>query len=126
MRPRFKSKDFYTDDELEAIRKQWLEDKKRIDEEMLGAYLRDIDKAYEKYFSTRRLQKLFRHAAYLYRNMFESELSLYPEEERLIPEVYKEMIENGYYTSSKKREKEVSSRFGKAISRQTWLRFKKR
>ena len=126
MRVRFKSKDFYTTEELEAIKKQWLEDKKRIDEEMAGAYLRDIDKEYEKYFATRRLQKLFRHAAYLYRNMFESELSLHPEEEKLIPKVYKEMIENGYYTSSKKWEKEVSARLGKAISRQTWLRFKKR
>ena len=126
MRVRFKSKDFYTTEELEAIKKQWLEDKKRIDEEMAGAYLRDSDKEYEKYFFTRRLQKLFRHAAYLYRNMFESELSLHPEEEKLIPKVYKEMIENGYYTSSKKWEKEVSARLGKAISRQTWLRFKKR
>lgn len=121
-----KSKYFYTEEELQHIKEKWLKDKNRIDEEYKGFYLRDIDKIYEKHFATKRLQKLFRHAAYLYRNMFESELFLHPEEEELIPEVYQEMIKNGYYSSSKTREKEVSARFGKAISRQTYLRFKKR
>ena len=108
----------YTDEELNAIKEQWLKDKKQVDEKMEGHYHWDKDKEYEKYFSNARLRKLFRHAAFLYRGMNEAGFLIYSNEEPLIIEVYRRMLENGYYTQSKIREKAVSSHLGNAVKRQ--------
>lgn len=109
----------YTDEELKRITEQWLEDKKRIDEDYKGRYYNwDIDKEYEKYLNSTRLRKLFHHAAYLYRGMSEAGFIIHPNKEPLIIEVYRRIVERGYYTQSKIREKEVSAHFGKAVSRQ--------
>ena len=109
----------YTEEELKAITEQWLRDKKQVDEEYEGRYHWDKDKEYEKYFNNARLEKLFRHAAFLYKALFETgDLKLYPNEKPKIIDVYRRMLANGYYDQSKIREKEVSSHLGNAVKRQ--------
>ncbi len=110
----------YTDEELKAIKEQWLKDKKQVDEEYEGRYYKwDVDKEYEKYFNNARLRKLFCHAAFLYKGLFETgDLKLHPNEKPKIIEVYRRILIDGYYTQSKIREKDVSAHLGKIISRQ--------
>ena len=109
----------YTDEELAAIRKQWLEDKKRVDEEFEGRYHWDRDKEYEKYLNNANLRALFRFAAFLYKGIFETDdLKLYPNEKPKIIDAYRRVLANGYYDRSKTREKEVRRHFGNAVKRQ--------
>jgi|SRR3989338_2642001 len=112
----------YTDEELEAIKEQWLKDKKRVDEEYEGrydSYHWDKDKEYEKYLNNANLRALFRHAAFLFRGIFETgDLKLFPNEKPKIIDAYRRVLANGYYDRSKTREKEVRSHFGNAVKRQ--------
>ena len=110
----------YTDEELKAIKEQWLRDKKRVDEDHEGRYYNwDADKEYEKYLNNSNLRALFRHAAYLYKALFETgDLKLFPNEKPKIIDAYRRVLANGYYNQSKIREKEVRSHFGNIVKRQ--------
>src|SRR3989338_4659306 len=124
MCPRTRFKDFYTDEELKTIREQWLKDKKRIDEVCEGFYPRDLDREYVKYLNNKNLQMLFKFASHLYwGNNVEGEFLVYPEEEILIGQAYKEILKNGYYDKSKKEEKRVRRCLGIAVKRQTYRRY---
>ena len=122
-----KNKDFYTEEELWEIKEQWLEDKKRIDQEMEGMYLRDIDVAYIKYLANKNLQVLFKHAIKLYWDgLVHPDYFLYKEEQEYVARAYREIKTNGYYNRSKKEEKRVRARLGIAVKRYTYRLFKKK
>ena len=120
-----KSKDFYTEEELGEIKEQWLKDKKRIDADPAYEYHHDRDREYKRYLYNKDLQKLFGHAAYLFRGLQEGDMFIYPNEKALISKAYQEIVKNGYFTVSKKYEKKISNWLAKAVSRQTYRRFKK-
>ena len=120
-----KNKDFYKDKELKAITAQWLEDKKRIDADSAYEYHHDRDREYKRHLHNKDLQKLFGHAAYLFRGLREGDMFIYPNEEAIVSKVYQEIIKNGYFTASKRYEKKISNWLAKAVSRQTYRRFKK-
>src|SRR3989338_1326448 len=120
-----KNKDFYTDEELKAITAQWLEDKKLIDADSAYEYHHDRDREYKRHLHNKDLQKLFGHAAYLFRGLREGDMFIYPNEEAIVSKVYQEIIKNGYFTASKRYEKKISNWLAKAVSRQTYRRFKK-
>jgi len=111
----------YTDEELNAITEQWLKDKKRVDEEYEGRYYNwDVDKEYEKYLNNENLKALFRHAAYLYKALFETgDLKLFPNEKPKIIDAYRRVLANGYYNQSKTREKAVRTHLGHIVKRQS-------
>ncbi len=115
----------YTDEELKTMKEQWLKDKKRIDEECEGFYPRDLDQEYKRYLSNKSLQKLFGYAAYLMHGLREGDMFIYPNEEGIINKVYWEVLKNGYFTASKTYEKKISNWLAKAISRQTYRRYRK-
>src|SRR3989338_3399570 len=92
----------YTDEELQAIKKQWLKDKKRVDEKMEGHYLPDIDHAYIPYLNNQNLRTLFRHTVYLYHfGVKTGEFVFYRDEQQLVVQVYERIKSNGYYDRSK-------------------------
>lgn len=125
MNTRRKSTEEYSCEELKTIVDQWHQSKSRIDAELKGVYHYDVDKEYERSLCNKNLQMLFRHAAYLYRGIFESDVFLYPNEESLIIQIYKRILSNGYYSRSKNEEKKVRARLGKIVSRQYYRRYKK-
>ena len=124
MSPKRKSAD-YTEEELRAIKEQWLKNKMRIDVDPAYEYIYDRDREYVRHLNNENLSVLFRHAARLYRDIqHEKELILYAGEEQKIIKVFKEIERNGYYDRSKKEEKEVRTHLGKICSRQTYRKFK--
>ena len=121
-----RSKEFYTDEELKEIKEQWLKDKARIDREMEGMYLPDIDRAYIPYLHNKNLQALFRYAIYLYHfGVKTGEFIFYRDEQELVSQVYGRIKRDGYYDRSKEFEKRVRARLGNAVKRQTYRKFKK-
>ncbi|MBI2609093.1 MAG: hypothetical protein HYW47_05770 [Deltaproteobacteria bacterium] len=121
-----KNSDDYTAEELKAtITAQWLEDKKRIDADPAYEYHHDRDREYKRHLHNKDLQKLFGHAAYLFRGLQEGDMFIYPNEKGVISKVYQEIVKNGYFTASKRYEKKISNWLAKAVSRQTYRRFEK-
>ncbi|MEK7790055.1 MAG: hypothetical protein AAB309_00330 [Deltaproteobacteria bacterium] len=116
--------DDYTEEELKAIKEQWLKDKMRIDADPTYEYIYDRDREYIRFLNNENLSILFRHAARLYRDIqHEKELILHPGEEQKIIEVFKKIEKDGYYDQSKKEEREVRAHFGKICSRQTYRKY---
>lgn len=119
-----KKSEFYSDEELKKITEQWLEDKARIDADLTYGYYWDRDKEYERHLNNANLRALFRSVIRLLHGMKSGEqLHLYPREIPLIPEVYRRIVKDGYYSPSKKEEKRVRAWIGKAVSRQYWKKY---
>ncbi|OGQ37115.1 MAG: hypothetical protein A3F16_01980 [Deltaproteobacteria bacterium RIFCSPHIGHO2_12_FULL_43_9] len=119
-----KSKYYYTDEELYAIKKKWLENKQHIDNSLPHFYYYDRDKKYEIHLNNKNLQMLFRWASYLREGVVENDVYLYPDELKLVTKVYEEIIKNGYYNKSKEEEKRIRSWLGKAVKRQSYIHYK--
>lgn len=116
---------FYTDEELAEIKKQWLKDKARIDDDPAYRYYLDRDREYERNLCNAPIRALFRHAAFLKNGHRAKEVILYPREIELVPQVYRRIVENGYYSQSKDEEKKVRNWFAKAVSRQYYRKYGK-
>ncbi|OGQ33472.1 MAG: hypothetical protein A3F16_08740 [Deltaproteobacteria bacterium RIFCSPHIGHO2_12_FULL_43_9] len=117
----------YTKDELKTIKAEWSRDKAIIDADPAYSYYWDRDAEYEKYLHNSNLRALFRHAAKLYKQYQENDYQhLYPDEIPLITDVYRRILENGYYSESKSKEKRARLWLAKAVSRQYYLKYKKR
>lgn len=118
MSPR-KSADSYSDQELKEITERWRQDKARIDADPALGYYRDRDKEYERHLCNANLKALFRHAAWLRNQRIEGyEPVLYSKEIPLISEVYRGIVQNGYFSRSKATEKKIRAWLGKIVSRQ--------
>src|SRR4051812_1243839 len=116
---RTSSPEFYSPEEIKSISEAWLKIKKQIDNDPLFGYYVDKDAEYRKYLNNTNLKMLFGHAARLYHQIhLGEEMALYPREQELIVKVYREIIENGYYSRSKFEEKKKRTWLGKIVSRQ--------
>lgn len=121
------SSDKYTIDELKTIRAEWYRDKAKVDADPAYSYYWDLDVEYEKYLNNENLRALFRHAAKLYKQYQENDYQhLYKDEISLITDVYRGVLENGFYSESKSEERRARLWLAKAISRQYYLKYKKK
>ena len=122
-----KFSDKYTEYELKTIKAEWYRDKAKIDADPAYSYYWDRDSEYEKYLHNANLRALFRHAAKLFKQYQENDYQhLYPNEIPLITDVYRRILKNGYYSESKSEEKRVRNWLAKAVSRQYYLKYKKK
>jgi hypothetical protein len=115
----------YSEEELIKISEEWKTQKAKIDSDNIGVYHYDLDRIYERVLSNENLRVLFRHAAYLYRGLHEGGLVIYAGEQKLIVEVYRGILQNGYYSKNRAEEKRVRAHLGKAVSRQYYHKLKK-
>lgn len=124
MKIRFKSKFYYTDEELKIIKEQWLKDRARIDSDTTYGYYWDRHSEYAKYLATENLRTMFRMVAHLYRHLQDgAHLYLYMNEDILITDVFRRIEANGYFDKSKIKEKKNRTRIGKISSRQSYRRY---
>ncbi|OGP06141.1 MAG: hypothetical protein A2Z91_06150 [Deltaproteobacteria bacterium GWA2_38_16] len=106
MCPHAKCKDFYTDEELSSIRKAWIKEKSRIDEDWVRfGYNYDRDVEYK-------------------RCLHEGDFTLYPHIKSLVLDVYRRVVEYGYYSKSKKEEKSARVKLAKVVSRYFYERIR--